>query len=99
MSSSEPEITSVSTGEGVQQIPAQIQVQVVQPPAETEARDALLRAISQEAQYVAEKSAGQAAAALVELARAYALVTQAVDAPSAASPSVHTRNLGDMNFD
>ncbi|MEU0633746.1 hypothetical protein [Streptomyces sp. NPDC005989] len=58
--------------EGVQQIPAVIRVE--QPPAAADARDALLAAIGAQAQAVADKSAGQASAALVELARAYALV-------------------------
>ncbi|MFD8786637.1 hypothetical protein [Kitasatospora sp. NPDC059599] len=59
--------------EGIRQIPAAIRVE--QPPTVTEARDKLLAAIGAEAQLVSEKSAGQASAALVELARAYALVT------------------------
>ncbi|MFE5084425.1 hypothetical protein [Streptomyces mirabilis] len=63
---------SNTADEGVQQIPAVIQV--VQPPAATEARDKLLAAIGAEAERVTEKSDGQAPAALAELARAYALV-------------------------
>ncbi|MFF2902695.1 hypothetical protein [Streptomyces sp. NPDC057966] len=42
-------------------------------PAAAAARDKLLAAIGAEAQRVAEKSAGEASAALVQLARAYAL--------------------------
>ncbi|QEV16184.1 hypothetical protein [Streptomyces alboniger] len=60
------------------QIPAQITV--TKPPAVTDSRNKLLAAMGAEAQYAAEKSAGQAPAALVELARAYALVTSSRDA-------------------
>jgi hypothetical protein len=49
-------------------------VRVIEVPAVSEARDALLQAIGREAEHVADKSAGQAAAALEQLARAYALV-------------------------
>lgn len=73
-----------TVGEGIQQIPAQIVV--TQPPAVTDARDKLLSAIGAEAQRVAETSAGQASAALVELARAYALVaphSTAITVPAA----------------
>ncbi|MFD9593717.1 hypothetical protein ACFWA9_13305 [Kitasatospora sp. NPDC059973] len=87
MTSSETESNSVTADEGVQQIPAVIQVQA--SPAATEARDALLAAIGAEAQLVVEKSAGQASAALVELARAYALV--ATDSAAALAPAFHAR--------
>lgn len=73
MTSNEAEIPGVSTGEGIQQIPSVFHVAAV--PAAAEARDKLLEAIGQEAQQVAQKSAGQASKALEELARAYALVT------------------------
>lgn len=59
--------------EEAQQIPALVPVDVT--PAAVEARDKLLAAIGAEAELVAEKSAGQASAALAELARAYALMT------------------------
>ncbi|MFF4104353.1 hypothetical protein [Streptomyces sp. NPDC001903] len=76
--------------DGVQQIPAAVTVTEV--PAAADARDALLRAIGAEAQLVVEKSAGQAASALVELARAYALVA------SPAVPVVSTSRMkGDYN--
>ncbi|MGW8782588.1 hypothetical protein ACWGNM_31620 [Streptomyces sp. NPDC055796] len=68
MTSNEADSTPVTAEEGVQQIP------VAEALAVTEARDVLLAAIGQEAQLVVEKSAGQASAALLELARAYALV-------------------------
>ncbi|MFF3784341.1 hypothetical protein [Streptomyces sp. NPDC001933] len=74
MTSNEAEPTPVAADEGIQQIPAVIQVAAPVPAAD-EARDKLLAAIGAEAQHVAEKSAGQASAALAELARAYALVT------------------------
>ncbi|MFD7623775.1 hypothetical protein [Streptomyces sp. NPDC059802] len=48
---------------------------VTEVPAAADSREALLRAIGAEAQLVAENSAGQASAALVELARAFALAT------------------------
>ncbi|MGW8782587.1 hypothetical protein ACWGNM_31615 [Streptomyces sp. NPDC055796] len=75
MTSNETESTPVAAEEGIQQIPAEITVTEV--PAETEARDALLAAIGREAQIVADKSAGQASAALGELGRAYAVTTSA----------------------
>lgn len=72
MSSSEAEGTTAATGEGVQQIPAVHSGSEV--PAAAEARDALLAAIGTEAQLIVERSPGQASNALLELARAYALV-------------------------
>ncbi|MFF4104362.1 hypothetical protein [Streptomyces sp. NPDC001903] len=59
---------------GMEQVPAAVPVIPVSAAA-AEARDALLRAVAQEAELVADKSAGHASAALAELARAYALVT------------------------
>ncbi|MFD5142667.1 hypothetical protein [Streptomyces sp. NPDC058401] len=84
--------------EGVQQIPAQIQVQVqvVQPPAATEARDALLAAIGAEAQHVVEKSAGQASAALAELARAYAVIVSVGNASATAGLAATGRIAGGL---
>lgn len=73
MTDHEPEPTEVATGDGIRQIPARIRV--VEPAAVADARNALLTAIGAEARAVTEKSAGQASAALVELARAYALMT------------------------
>ncbi|MFD9302233.1 hypothetical protein ACFWCB_06000 [Streptomyces sp. NPDC060048] len=73
MTSNEAETTAVATDEGIQQIPAVIEVTEV--PAAADARDALLRAIGAEAQLVADQFPGQASTALGELARAYALVT------------------------
>ncbi|MCX3291848.1 hypothetical protein OR263_34980 [Streptomyces sp. NEAU-H22] len=76
--------TAVGASEGIRQIPPQITA--TQAPAVTDTRDALLRAIGSKAQHVAEKSAGQASAVLLELARAYALViagsTPVIDAAS-----------------
>ncbi|MFF4331130.1 hypothetical protein ACFYZT_32075 [Streptomyces sp. NPDC001591] len=54
------------------------------PVANDDAHDKLLAAIGTEAQTVAETSAGQASTALVELSRAYALVTSATTFPAAA---------------
>ncbi|WP_158439771.1 hypothetical protein [Nocardia brasiliensis] len=48
----------------------------VEPSAATVARDQLLYAIANEVKYVSKDQAGNASAALVELARAYALVTK-----------------------
>ncbi|MFE2870952.1 hypothetical protein [Embleya sp. NPDC059259] len=73
MNDSGAESTEVPAGEGIHRIPATVTV-VTEVPAASDARDALLRAIGAEAQLVAEKSAGQASTALVELAHAYALV-------------------------
>ncbi|UQX04782.1 hypothetical protein [Streptomyces sp. RerS4] len=54
------------------------------PVANDDAHDKLLAAIGTEAQTVAETSAGQASTALVELSRAYALVTSATTFRAAA---------------
>jgi hypothetical protein len=72
-----PEVTDMGT------IPAT--VTVTENPATTDTRDALLKAIGQEAQYVADKSAGQASAALEQLARAYVLVTAGTASETATS--------------
>ncbi|MFD6158383.1 hypothetical protein ACFWF7_33225 [Nocardia sp. NPDC060256] len=61
-----PEVTDLG------EIPA---ATVIETPAATDTRDKLLQAIGQEAQRVAENSAGQAATALETLARAYTLVS------------------------
>lgn len=87
----EPEIAAV---EGVQQIPTVIQL--VPVPAAADARDALLAAIGAEARIVAEKSSGQASAALAELARAYALVTTGTTA--AAAPTAATSRTGFWSY-
>ncbi|MFD9593713.1 hypothetical protein ACFWA9_13280 [Kitasatospora sp. NPDC059973] len=50
-------------------------VQVTESPAAAEARDKLLAAIGREAEHVPAANPGQASSALVELARAYVLVT------------------------
>ncbi|MFG2895189.1 hypothetical protein [Streptomyces sp. NPDC048248] len=86
MTSNEEAAATAITDEAIQQLPLVVQVQ---PPAVADARDALLRAIGQEAQHVADKYAGQASQALGELARAYALVlfdpgTAATDQPGVA---------------
>ncbi|MFF4104366.1 hypothetical protein [Streptomyces sp. NPDC001903] len=65
-----------------------------QSSAVTNARDALLAAIGQEAQLVKEKSAGQASAALVELARAYALATGPAAGTVAAARCLPHVNVG-----
>ncbi|MGE6864256.1 hypothetical protein ACQKGQ_28665 [Bacillus cereus] len=75
---SETEPTATPAEEGIRQTP--VRIRVAEPATVTHARDALLAAIGTEAQAVAEKSAGQASAALVELARAYALVTARISA-------------------
>ncbi|MCX3291847.1 hypothetical protein OR263_34975 [Streptomyces sp. NEAU-H22] len=91
MTSNEAESTPVAADEGIQQIPAQITVP--QPPAVTKARDALLSAVGTEAQRLAEDSAGQSSAALLELARAYALVTAGTTLTASAMPAAgHTRS-------
>ncbi|MER5619299.1 hypothetical protein [Streptomyces sp. NPDC002215] len=72
MSDSGTEPATATAGEGIQQIPAVIQV--TETPVAADARDKLLQAIGQEAQLVADKSPGQASKPLEELARAFALV-------------------------
>ncbi|MFD8025804.1 hypothetical protein ACFV6G_35995 [Streptomyces lavendulae] len=73
MTSNPADTTPDTTHEGTQQIPAQ--TTTAESPAATEARDQLVAAIGTTAQNLAEQSPCQAAAALVELARAYTLVT------------------------
>ncbi|MFC8583655.1 hypothetical protein ACFUGD_03620 [Streptomyces sp. NPDC057217] len=85
-----------SQSEGIQQIPAQINLNEV--PAAADTRDILLKAIGSEAQHVADKFPGQAAAALEQLAHAYALVTGPT--PVATAPAVITqRDLGKAGYD
>lgn len=62
--------TEVPAGSG--QPPATVRIREV--PAAIEAREALLAAITQETRTVVEKHPGQASAALVQLAQAYALL-------------------------
>lgn len=73
MTSSKAEPAAVAAEEEAQQIPVVISMSEV--TAAADARDALLRAISTEAQIVADKFPGQASKALADLAHAYALVT------------------------
>ncbi|MFE7403568.1 hypothetical protein [Streptomyces sp. NPDC057557] len=87
MASNETDSTVIAA-EGVQEIPAT--VRVVEEPAAADARAQLLAAIGAEAQLVAEKSAGQASAALVELAHAYALVIGGATVPTAITPTSRT---------
>ncbi|GAA3107573.1 hypothetical protein [Streptosporangium carneum] len=61
-----------------EQIPAVITVREV--PAAAEARDALLKAITAQANAIADGHQGQASTAVEELARAYALVTSGATA-------------------
>ncbi|MFG2488017.1 hypothetical protein ACGFSI_35400 [Streptomyces virginiae] len=85
-----------SQSEGIQQIPAQIIPSEV--PAAAGTRDILLKAIGTEAQYVADKFPGQAAAALEQLAHAYALV--AGPATVVTTPAAITqRALGQAGYD
>jgi hypothetical protein len=76
--------------EAAQQIPITLQLQEV--PAADTARESLLRAIGREADSVSVKNAGGASTALLELARAYALVVSP-SAP-ALTPGVQTRAGG-----
>lgn len=81
----------------IQQIPASV-IRVTQPATVTDARDQLLAAIGSEAQHLVDTQAGQAAAALESLARAYALIatsttTTAADAATAqAMPAARSSN-------
>ncbi|GGU67031.1 hypothetical protein [Streptomyces lavendofoliae] len=94
MTSNEPQTAPVDTGEGIQQIPAVIPAREI--PGATDARDALLRAIGQEAQHVADKFPGQSSKALEELARAYALVTHGVTVGDAAqTPQARVSSFAD----
>ncbi|MEU5423654.1 hypothetical protein [Streptomyces sp. NPDC020667] len=92
MTSNEAEPVVIAD-EGVQQIPAVIQV--TQPAATVSARDSLLEAIGREAQLVAEKFPGQASTALEQLARAFALVASAT--PAVADVTKGARSLALTN--
>ncbi|MEV8529001.1 hypothetical protein AB0451_33425 [Streptomyces sp. NPDC052000] len=90
MTSASPEESAEATaGEGIQQIP--IVMSVTELPAVADARDALLRAISQEAQNATDKFPGQASKALEELARAYALVTTDTTSVAGTTPPIQSR--------
>ncbi|WP_328925546.1 hypothetical protein OG429_13405 [Streptomyces sp. NBC_00190] len=90
MTSASPEESAEATaGEGIQQIP--IVMSVTELPAVADARDALLRAIGQEAQNLTDKFPGQASKALEELARAYALVTTNTTSVVGTTPAVQSR--------
>ncbi|MFE2273322.1 hypothetical protein ACFXB4_29315 [Streptomyces lavendulae] len=82
MASSETDSPPAAVSEGAQQAP------VTQVPAIAETRDRLLAAIGTEAQHVAEQSAGEASAALAELAHTYALVTGGIAALP--GPAMHS---------
>ncbi|MFB7124551.1 hypothetical protein [Kitasatospora sp. NPDC056273] len=73
--------TETADNGGIEQIPATV-VQVTQPAAVVDARDALLRAIGREAEHVAANNPGHASPALEALARAYTLVTSGTVIPS-----------------
>lgn len=78
--------TTTSLDEGIRQVPTVIRV--TEPPASRDARDALLQAIATAAERAGAENAGQAAGALLELARAYAIVTStARDSITAAAAS------------
>ncbi|WP_406187881.1 hypothetical protein [Streptomyces sp. NBC_01006] len=90
MTSASPEESAEATaGEGIQQIP--IVMSVTELPAVADARDALLRAIGQEAQNATDKFPGQASKALEELARAYALVTTDTTSVAGTTPAIQSR--------
>lgn len=82
--------TAPAQSDAAQQICITMQAQEVS--AADTARESLLRAIGREADAVSEKNAGGAATALLELARAYALV--ASPSPPALTPGVQTRSSG-----
>ncbi len=94
MTSASPEESAEATAEatadeGIQQIP--IVMSVTELPAVADARDALLRAIGQEAQNLTDKFPGQASKALEELARAYALVTTDTTSVVGTTPAIRSR--------
>ncbi|MFI6045267.1 hypothetical protein ACIA8C_26800 [Nocardia sp. NPDC051321] len=64
--------STTSAEEGVHQIPTVIRV--TEPAGARDAREALLAGIGAEANYLATEQAGKAAGALLDLARAYAIV-------------------------
>ncbi|MEV7729172.1 hypothetical protein AB0P15_31255 [Streptomyces sp. NPDC087917] len=70
---SDGQATSEAADAGI--IPSTVTVTMTENRAAVDARDALLRAIGREADQVVGSSAGQASAALEQLARAYVLVT------------------------
>ncbi|MGW6691734.1 hypothetical protein [Streptomyces sp. NPDC054961] len=86
-----------SQSAGIQQIPAQINLR--EAPAAADTRNILLKAIGSEAQYVADKFPGQAAAALEQLAHAYALVAGSATVMAAPAVSIGKRDIGQQGFD
>ena len=88
MTSNEAEPTVIAPDGGVQQIPA---VSPVPAAAAGAAHDALLRAISAEAQHVADKFPGHASKALAQLAHAYALVTAGTTVTTNVTPAAGRR--------
>ncbi|KAA2262436.1 hypothetical protein F0L68_14345 [Solihabitans fulvus] len=81
---------NADTGQ-IRQIPIQV---VREAPAVAAARESLLTAIGREASTVVEQQPGHSSAALVELARAFALVNMgASDATTPAAPAPTTRLL------
>ncbi|MFD4926179.1 hypothetical protein ACFWNE_33385 [Streptomyces goshikiensis] len=83
---------------GIQQIPAQIQVQ--ESPTVAVARDRIAEAIGREAVFLADQRAGQASEGLEALARAFALVATPGRSVAAVAPaSIGKRDLGKMGYD
>lgn len=78
------------------EIPATIRV--IELPSAMDARDKLLAAIGQEAQHVADKYAGQASAALGELARAYAVVAAGPTTAPTTGAAIRTLALADPSY-
>nr|WSX47629.1 hypothetical protein OG409_00735 [Streptomyces sp. NBC_00974] len=94
-----PETETVGEGvtDGIQQIPAQIQVQ--ESPTAAVARERLVEAIGREAVFLADQRAGQASEGLEALARAFALVAGPAGAVTLTPASIGQRDLGKQGYD
>ncbi|MFF4927375.1 hypothetical protein ACFY2H_00420 [Streptomyces griseofuscus] len=85
MTSNETGSTEATAADEMPRVPAPTREPEL-PATAVEARDKLLDAIGREAQLVAGKSAGQASAELVELARAFALTARQSEFPTLGLP-------------
>ncbi|MFJ7063745.1 hypothetical protein ACIQVA_39960 [Streptomyces microflavus] len=92
---SENEVTPEATDVG--EIPSQSTE--TESPTAAVARERLVEAIGREAVFLADQRAGQAAAGLETLARAFALVSSPGSAVTIAPASIGKRDIGQMGYD
>ncbi|WP_328296397.1 hypothetical protein OG389_00250 [Streptomyces sp. NBC_00435] len=93
-----PETSDDTATDGIQQIPAQIQV--LESPTVAVARERLIEAIGREAGFLADHRAGQASEGLEALARAFTLVTTGTASAVTITPvSIGKRDAGKQGYD